>query len=86
MDLFFLEINVFKKKCFRNTSTIRVSNSLDKFIKSMKIKSIASKPAQLDLRPTGDQEIAGLTPTRSATFFHGDLIMQYVLWSFYPFC
>ena len=41
--------------------------------------------AQLDARPTDDQEIAGLTPTRSATFFRGDLIMKYFLRSFSPF-
>ena len=28
--------------------------------------------AQLDGCPTGDQEVAGSTPTWSATFFHGD--------------
>ena len=28
--------------------------------------------AQLDVCPTGDQEVAGSTPPRSATFFHGD--------------
>ena len=28
--------------------------------------------AQLDARPTGDQEVAGLTPAGSATFFRGD--------------
>ena len=33
--------------------------------------------AQLDARSTGDQEVAGSTPARSATFFHGDLIMKY---------
>ena len=33
----------------------------------------------LDARPTGDQEVAGLTPARSATFFQGDLIMKYFL-------
>ena len=30
--------------------------------------------AQLDARPTGDQEVAGSTPTGSATFFRRDLI------------
>ena len=35
--------------------------------------------AQLDARLTGDQEVAGSTPTRSATFFRGDLIMKYFL-------
>ena len=42
--------------------------------------------AQLDARPAGDQKVAGWTPTRSATFFCGDLIMKYFLWSFSPFC
>ena len=27
---------------------------------------------QLDAHPTGDQEVAGSTPSGSATFFHGD--------------
>ena len=38
-----------------------------------------------DAHPTGDQEVAGSTPAESATFFHGDLIMKYFLWSFSPF-
>ena len=29
---------------------------------------------QLDERPTGDQEVAVSTPTRSARSFHGDMI------------
>ena len=29
--------------------------------------------AQLDARPTGDQEVAGSTPTGLATFLRGDL-------------
>ena len=41
--------------------------------------------ARLDERPTGDQEVAGSTPDGSTTFFHGDLIMKYFLWSFSPF-
>ena len=32
--------------------------------------------AQLDARPTGDQEVAGSTPAGSATFFTRDLIMN----------
>ena len=36
-------------------------------------------------QPPGYQEVAGLTPARSATFFRGDLIMKYFLWSFSPF-
>ena len=38
--------------------------------------------AQLDACPTDDQEVAGLTPAGSATFFRGDLIMKYFLRSF----
>ena len=41
--------------------------------------------AQLDARPTGDQEVAGSTPAGSATFFRGDLIMKCFLRSFSPF-
>ena len=42
--------------------------------------------AQLDACQTGDQEVAGSTLTGSATFFYRDLIMQYFLQSFSPFC
>ena len=42
--------------------------------------------AQLDAHPTGDQEVVGLTPTRLATLFRGDLIMKYFLQSFSSFC
>ena len=31
--------------------------------------SITASVAELDARPTGDQEVAGSTPTGSATFF-----------------
>ena len=41
--------------------------------------------AHLDARLTGDQEVAGSTPTGSVTFFRRDLIMKYFLWSFSPF-
>ena len=41
--------------------------------------------AQLVVRPTGDQEVAGSTLTMQATFFHGDLIMKYFLLSFSRF-
>ena len=42
--------------------------------------------AQLDARPTGNQEVAGSTPAGSATLFRGDLITKYFLLSFSPFC
>ena len=41
--------------------------------------------ALLDARPTGDQDVAGSSPARSATFFRGDLIMKYFNWSFSAF-
>ena len=34
---------------------------------------------QLDAHLTGDQEVVGLTPAGSATFFRGDLIMKYFI-------
>ena len=40
--------------------------------------------AQLDVRPTGDQEIAGFTTAGFATFSGGDLNMKYFLWPFSP--
>ena len=33
----------------------------------------------------GDQEVAGSIPAMSATFFRGDLIIEYFLRSFSPF-
>ena len=44
------------------------------FIQSQNINSVErpASVAQLDARPTGDQEVAGPTPTGSATFFRGD--------------
>ena len=40
--------------------------------------------AQLDARPTGNQEFADLTPL-GWQHFHEDLIMKYFLQSFSPF-
>ena len=40
--------------------------------------------AHLDAHPNSDQEVAGWTPARSATFFLGDLIIKYFLCSFSP--
>ena len=41
--------------------------------------------AQLDARPTSNQEVAGSTPAGSARFFRGDLILKYFLRSISPF-
>ena len=55
-----------------------------RFPPCIKVKMPASV-AQLNARPTADQEVSGLTPAVSATFFRGDLIMKYFLRSFSPF-
>ena len=41
--------------------------------------------AQLDVRPTSDQEVAGSTPAGSTTFFCEVLIIKYFLRSSDPF-
>ena len=41
--------------------------------------------AQLDARPTGDQEFAGSTPAEVGNIFSWRLIMKYFLLSFSPF-
>ena len=41
--------------------------------------------AQSDVRPTGDQEVAGSIPARSGNIHSWRLIMKYFLWSFSPF-
>ena len=38
--------------------------------------------AQLDARPTDNQEVAGSIPAGSTTFFHGDLTVKFFLHSF----
>ena len=38
--------------------------------------------AQLDVRLTGDQEVAGSTPAGSGNILSWRLIMKYLLWSF----
>ena len=43
--------------------------------------------AQLDARPTGDQEVSGLNPTGLATFFREDFDLELfstVIFSFFP--
>ena len=41
--------------------------------------------AHLDARPTGDQEVAGLTPAEVGNILSWRLIMKYFLRSFSPF-
>ena len=47
------------------------------------------KPAslgQLDVRPTGDQEVVGSTPAEVGNILSWRLILKYFLRSFSPFC
>ena len=50
------------------------------------IKTCEPAPvAQLDARPTGDQEVAGSTPAEVGNILSWRLIMKYFLRSFSPF-
>ena len=46
---------------------------------------VPASVAQLDARPTGDQEVAGSTPAEVGNILSWRLIMKYFLWSFSPF-
>ena len=47
--------------------------------------TVLASVAQLDARPTGDQEVAGLTPAEVGNILSWRLIMKYLLRSFSPF-
>ena len=55
---------------------------VEKNLRILKFEGELASVDQLEAPSTGDQEVVGLTPTESATFFHGDLIMKYFLRSF----
>ena len=46
---------------------------------------IAGLGGSVGCAPTGDEEVAGSIPVGSATFFCGNLVMKYFLWSISPF-
>ena len=46
---------------------------------------VSASVAQLDARPTGDQEVAGSTPAEISNILSWRLIMKYFLRSFSPF-
>ena len=48
-------------------------------------QNLAASVAQLDARPTGDQEVAGSTPAEVGNILLWRLIMKYFLRSFSPF-
>ena len=47
--------------------------------------NISASVAQLDARPTGDQEVAGSNPAEVGNILSWRLIMKYFLRSFSPF-
>ena len=49
-------------------------------------ENIISPVAQLDVRLTGDQEVAGSTPAEIGNILSWKLIMKYFLRSFSPVC
>ena len=51
----------------------------------MYIASESASVAQLDVRPTGDQEVVGLIPAEVGNILSWRLIMNYFLRSFSPF-
>ena len=51
----------------------------------MSWKNEPASVAQLDVRPTGDQEVAGSTPAEVGNILSWRLIMKYFLRSFSPF-
>ena len=57
-----------------------------KCIKPFKKLYAPALVAQLDARPTGDQEVAGSTPAEVGNILSWRLIMKYFLRSFSPFC
>ena len=67
---------------WRNKKNYRISQNYHQILlnKCVQLASVA----QLDALPTGDQEVAGSTPTGSATFFCGDMMVKYFLRSFSP--
>ena len=65
--------------CFRNGQTYVVFKLLASYRFILSTRACRSKHltqpasvAQLDARPTGDQEVAGSISARSATLFRGD--------------
>ena len=44
-------------------------------------QSMPASVAQLDVHPIGVKEVVGSAAARSATFFHGDLIIKYPVFS-----
>ena len=57
---------------------------LKKKKKKRKLSICQASVAQLDARLTGDQEVAGSTPTEVGNILSWRLIMKYFLWSFSP--
>ena len=68
---------------------VRADISVRQKLQKLKLSSVphpdTASVAQLDARPTGDQEVAGSTPTEVGNILSWGLIMKYFLRSFSPF-
>ena len=81
------------RNCFSNFETFAWLSNVKrqkfwpgKFVNLCEFKySQLALVAQLDVRPTGDQEVAGSTPAQVGNIFSWRLIMKYFLRSFSPF-
>ena len=67
---YWTDFNITWKKCFLGDPLPRL---------------LPASVAQLDARPTGDQEVAGSTPAEVGNILSWSLIMKYFLRSFSPF-
>ena len=61
------------------------ANSPIQIYRNFHLPKLPASVAQLDARPTGDQEVAGSTPAEVGNILSWRLIMKYFLRSFSPF-
>ena len=66
------------------SASVGTSNEYPQYVFFEKKKP--ASVAQLDARPTGDQEVAGSTPAEVGNILSWRLIMKYFLRSYSPFC
>ena len=66
-------------------SFITLSKAVFDLLDTPTAPGLPASVAQLDARPTGDQEVAGSTPAEVGNILSWRLIMKYFLRSFSPF-
>ena len=72
---------------FNITPTDKLRDAREKTQQPIRLPltQLPASVAQLDARPTGDQEVAGSTPAEVGNILSWRLIMKYFLRSFSPF-